>query len=183
MKKIIVFFVTTCCLFLHACSPGGDNMFSIYTTDHDETKACMDKLCEALQNRDKDALKALLSKNVVYAVEDTDAQVDALFDYFVGEYQSYYDPAATSTSAEKYDGKKRKYHEMTYEVYTNTNQYRVAILYYVYDTFDKDNEGIYSLYILNATDDSDLSVCYRGDGKYTPGINIGIPNIELIYEA
>ena len=40
------------------------------------------------------------------------------------------------------------------------------------DTADADNVGIRSLYIIRLADDTDPQFAYRGDEKYTPGINI-----------
>ena len=44
--------------------------------------------------------------------------------------------------------------------------------YMLLDTADADNVGIRSLYIIRLADDTDPQFAYRGDEKYTPGINI-----------
>lgn len=61
---------------------------------------------------------------------------------------------------------------MVTEVYTN-----FLTLPYTQDTANIDNLGIHSLYIIKSEEDTDISFAYWGDGKDTPGINIGIKNV------
>lgn len=60
----------------------------------------------------------------------------------------------------------------TYDVETTQDKYRFAMEYMLLDTADADNVGIRSLYIIRLADDTDPQFAYRGDEKYTPGINI-----------
>ena len=55
---------------------------------------------------------------------------------------------------------------------STVNKYRFAMEYMLLDTADADNVGIRSLYIIRLADDTDPQFAYRGDEKYTPGINI-----------
>ena len=68
--------------------------------------------------------------------------------------------------------------DSTYDVKTTKSEYRITIQYVVKDTANNDNVGIHSLYIIKTAEDITSQSAYWGDGKHTPGINIGIKNAE-----
>lgn len=59
---------------------------------------------------------------------------------------------------------------------TTVDDYRFAIGFYTKDNSDADNIGVLYLYVIRSKDDCDLERAYWGDGKKTPGINIGKQN-------
>ena len=50
-------------------------------------------------------------------------------------------------------------------------KYYIAIRECTKDDFDNNNVGVISIYIIKS-EDWDEDYIYRGDGKWTPGINI-----------
>ena len=63
--------------------------------------------------------------------------------------------------------------KQSYDIETTQDKYRLAMEIIMADTTDAGNVGIRSLYIIRFEDDTDQNCAYRGDGAYTPGINIG----------
>ena len=119
-------------------------------------------LIDAAKMQDADALKALFSQNVLNEVEN-----------FEGEMVSYNDWAGPGVTAKNdADGYWKQYYS-TYDLETTQDKYRLAMEIITVDTVDADNVGIRSLYIIRFEDDTDQNCAYRGDGAYTPGINIG----------
>ena len=75
---------------------------------------------------------------------------------------------------DKDSGIERKWYNMSYDVTTSTEIYRMAFIWCAKDTGDSGNVGIESFYILKANDDPNYpQYSYGGDGAWTPGINIG----------
>ena len=66
------------------------------------------------------------------------------------------------------------YNEKAYIAFyleTSAQKYYIAIRECTKDDFDNNNVGVISIYIIKS-DDWDEDYIYRGDGKWTPGINI-----------
>lgn len=159
----------------------GNEILGRYSRDEQaDANAKMDKILEALKNKDKEALKALFSLNAIAQTEKFDQNIIDLFDYFQGDFVSYNDWSAVNLDGGINDdgtGRNWKVLYSTYDVETSKQKLRFAIQDYVQDTADANNIGIHSLYIIKMEDDTDPNFAYRGDDKYTPGINIGIKNV------
>ena len=146
-----------------------------------EEYAIMIKVLNAIQSRDENALRKLFSSKTVEQVDGFNQSMEDLFDYYQGEYLSL--DWKGSGGGEKWDyGKKQKYIGFSYDVKTTKNEFRFSIDYCSIDSADEDNVGIYSLYVIKMKDDTDPQFAYGGDGKETPGINIGIKNTLPIIE-
>ncbi len=141
-----------------------------------EEYAIMIKVLDAIQDRDANELKKLFSPKTVAQVNGFDQSIADLFDYYQGSYTSL-EWKGSGGGAKWDDGEKKKYSDFGYDVKTTENIYRFSIAYCEVDTLDEENVGIYSLYIIKMEDDTDPQFGYRGDGKDTPGINIGIKNV------
>lgn len=87
---IVILFST---MLLSSCFGNGEYTFKF---DYDIAKERTAKLFEALENKDKDALKAMFSKNSLTEAENFDESVEELFDYFQGNIISYEDQVPTS---------------------------------------------------------------------------------------
>ena len=191
MKKKHVFTLTFSLLLtflLCSCSVGSflktilGKVLKNYDADAEEY-AIMIKVLDAIQNRDEDALRKLFSQNTIAQVDGFDQTIIDLFDYYQGSYTSL-EWKGSGGGAKWGDGEKKKYSDFGYDVKTTENIYRFSIAYCEVDTLDEENVGIYSLYIIKMEDDTDPQFGYGGDGKDTPGINIGIKNTlpTIIYE-
>lgn len=131
------------------------------------------KVINAIQMRDINTLRNLFSKKTISCFEDFESEITALCDYYQGEMISYNDWSGPQIDMKKEDGCYQKSLKSSYDVNTDKGNYRFAIQLYSVDTFDKNNVGIYSLYIVNANH-SDCQFAYAGDGQWTSGIHIGL---------
>ena len=100
-----------------------------------------------------------------------------LIDYFDGKTIFYNNQCALNASRTREDDFEKKTISSTYDVETDKQIYRIAIQDVITNTLDQNDVGINSLYIIIKSEDTDPNYAYRGDGKNTPGINIGIKNI------
>lgn len=130
-------------------------------------------LLEAIQSKNAQAVKELFSDNAWAESGNMEKSILVLFDYFQGELVSYKSWAGPSVHATKNHGEYWKSYDCTYDFETTQDKYRLAMEIITVDTADADNVGIRSLYIIRFEDDTDQNCAYRGDGAYTPGINIG----------
>lgn len=184
MKKISLLLTAIVILFT-SCSSGGiilDSVFGgcnssenfVIGDDRSIANTQFEKVLEIINKRDDVAMKALLSSQIVNESADLDASIRVLFDFFEGEVVSYDDWGGPGVYVGKNDdgtGRNWKKIQSTYDVETSKQRYRFAIEEFTFDTANPDNVGIYSLYIIKA-EDSNLQFAFRGDGKWTPGINI-----------
>ena len=177
MKKVAVLLLTLVIgVMICACAKRGDSMI----LDDDRTIANK-KLAEvltAVQKQDKDALTVLFSADSLKDAEMFDAQMDELFTYFEGELESYNDWGGPVVETAREGFQVHEAMESNYDVKTTKGSYRIAIRTITKDSWDANNVGIQSLYIIKLEDDPLPQYAYWGDGEFTPGINIGIPNAE-----
>jgi len=133
----------------------------------------MDKVLEAIKNKDNVELKALFSQKAIAQAEEFGQSIDDLIDYFQGDFVSYNDwggPGSFDGLNDDGTGRNWKRIDSTYDVETSEQKYRFAIQEFVQDIADKNNVGVWSLYIIKM-EDTDSQFAYWGDGKNTPGIN------------
>ena len=171
---------------LNACSfdLGGEDMFdSRVYSEQDIANAMLDEVLITIKNKDSDGLKSLFAKNAVADLESFDNEIKEFFDYFKGDFISYDDHSAVDSRETINSGESRKTLFSTYDIVTTEESYRVAIKDICEDTFNEDNVGIWSIYIIRLEDDTNPEFAYRGDDKYTPGINFDIKNTlpEVVY--
>ena len=62
---------------------------TLLTDDDMESRAMveMEKLCQALQTKDESEVKALFSKNALAEIEDFEAGVDSVFEFYNGNLE------------------------------------------------------------------------------------------------
>ncbi len=172
-KKILISLIWLTIVFLNGCFWGETEMID---NDRKIANNQMNALLETLKNKDKAALKIMFAENAISKAESFEKSMNELFDYFQGDFLSYDDWNGPGVEASKDEDIIIKEMYATYDVKTDRNEYRFAIRDVTIDTSDPQNVGIWSLYIIKMEDDTDPQVAYRGDKKYTPGINIGIKN-------
>ena len=71
----------------------------------------------------------------------------------------------------KFDNTIFKIIQSAFYLETSARKYYIAIRECTKDDFDNNNVGVISIYIIKS-EDWDEDYIYRGDGKWTPGINI-----------
>ncbi len=129
-----------------------------------------EKLIDAIQTQDIDAVRALFSENALKEAENADESIQAMFDYFHGTMASYNDWAGPNVIAGNNDdgtGRYWKRYYSTYDIETTQDKYRLAMETITADTTDAGNVGIRSLYIIRFEDDTDQDCAYRRRCLYT----------------
>lgn len=144
--------------------------------DEEIANARMEAFLSAVADRDSQALRELFAPNALAEMEDFDAMAAALFDYCSGKFTAYDDWAGPDSSKTMHYGDVVKTLHATYDIQMEEGNFRIALSLVRTDNTNPDNVGLWSVYIIRAEDDTDLQYAYRGDGEYTPGIHIGIPN-------
>lgn len=153
-------------------------MGRFFKSDREVANERFEQILDTISNQDEKALKKLFSQKAITDTDVFDKSVIKLFDFFQGKVVEYDDRGALGVDGGKNDdgtGRNWKSMQSTYDVETSEGEYRFAIKEYTMDTADRDNIGIYSLYIIKA-EDSDLEFAYWGGGKWVPGINIETKN-------
>lgn len=175
MRKIaVLLLVILLGVFICSCGQKGESV--IRNRDQKMADKRFDAVLDAIHNHDKDALVLLFSKESLSEVNVSDETVAELFEYFAGEVIEYYDWGGPYVEMTKENGQVIQIVESTYDVKTTVCEYRFAMRYISKNTIAPDSVGVESLYIIKKADDVDATYAYWGDGAYTPGINIGIPN-------
>lgn len=171
MKKICLLLIALMFL-LTSCSKvtGIANNDAQVTSDIKVTNGTFRQVINALQHQDKTSLKSLFSNNV-RGISNFDKNVQDLFDFFHGNVTSVVDTGGVGKDSKFDHGKKRMDLQFAYDVKTSEQEYHVAVKECTEDTFDTNNVGVTSIYIINAKNWHEPYV-YRGDGKWTPGIVI-----------
>jgi flavodoxin len=134
------------------------------------------EIIEAIQIKDKDKLTSLFSQESLNYAQSFDESINELFDYFDGEVVSYDDGGGPYVETTKDYNQILQIMESSYDVKTTECEYRIAIKNIVQNSTNAHSVGVQSLYIIKSEDDVNRQYAYWGDGAFTPGINIGIPN-------
>ena len=148
-----------------------DDLFA--PSDNEDADNKLQSFVECLNNEDREGIKSLFAQNKIAEISNFGESIEELLLYYDGEYISV-ERHATGVEEDKDSGIERKWYNMSYDVTTDTQIYRMAFYWCAKDTGDKSNVGLESFYIIKATDDPNYpQYTYRGDGLWTPGINIG----------
>ena len=136
------------------------------------------EVVSAIQTQDKEMLTTLFSRTSIENASTFDADMTEIMSYFRGEVVSYNDWDCLYVEDSRENGRIFQAMESTYDIKTTEDEYRLAIRFVTKDTLCPDNVGIHSLYLIKRQEDTLLTYAYWGDGKFTPGINIGVSNAE-----
>ncbi len=174
MKKIfisvIAIIIAALTMFMGGCAIF-DGLFE--PSDNEDADNKLQAFVQCLDNEDREGIRSLFAQNKTAALTDFDKSVEELLLYYDGESISV-ERHSTGVEEDKDGGTERKWYNMSYDVTTDAAIYRMAFYWCANDTGDKGNVGIESFYIIKATDDPNYpQYTYRGDGLWTPGINIG----------
>ena len=158
--------------FVEQSASGGAILGRILGDDGAYAKGQLEKVLKALEEKDKETLTDMFSKTAIAKEDDWEKSLEELFDYYQGGFISSVDHCEGTTEEVQLEDK-MKYIDSSYDVKTSVGEYRFAIQDYTEDTEEKANVGILSLYVIKMKDDTDQGSAYLGDGKNTPGINVG----------
>ncbi|MBQ3229233.1 MAG: DUF5104 domain-containing protein [Clostridia bacterium] len=175
MKRIILLFFTLLMLLaLSSCS-----VIDYPLSDESRAVVTLEVTVHAVNDNDAEALAYLFSYNVLTEKSDLLDTSKDFIEFVGGEIITYSEPADNGISSyEEFEyGKMRKEIQYSVTVETTAGKFHIAILECVTDDFDEENVGVTSIYIINAENWQNDYV-YRGDGNWTPGINIEKGEIE-----
>ncbi len=162
-------------LIISVFSLTGCNLFNtaFTTSDNEDADNKLELFVECLKTKDKEYIKSLFAQNKIKDLTNFEDSIEELFQYYDGEFVSV-KRYSTGVEKDKDSEIERKWYNMSYDVTTSIEIYRMAFIWCVKDTGDENNVGIESYYILKASDDPNYpQYSYGGDGAWTPGINIG----------
>ena len=175
MRKTLILFLTVITLiFLYSCSFGGK--MGIIDNDQRIAQETIEEILNAIQSKDKNTLKSLFAKNSLTEMQSFEESAEKLFNYFEGTLKSYDDGAGPFVETTKDENQILQLMESSFAVKTDKCEYRFAIQYITKDTACADNVGVHSLYLIKTNEDINLEYVYWGDGQFTPGIHVAIPN-------
>ena len=106
-----------------------------------------EKVIEALEDKDKDALKAVFSTQALSDADDFDEHMDCLFDFFEGTVESW-ERLPGGGESESGSAGRREMVDLFYNVNTKENSYSFYMLNYPVDEQNPDNVGLYTLRIV-----------------------------------
>lgn len=130
--------------------------------------------------KDVVGMKGLFAPNAISEIgEDRlDEMLEGFVDYFDADSFTLEMPIGPSTSERWDHGMRSKELAGPLELMTDDNAYRLAIKCVACDDWDTNNVGIWSIYIIERSMDTDLEHPYIGDKAYRTGIyiNVGRPD-------
>ena len=153
MKKIIkmcTMIAITLCIFSGCTNKN-------YINQKKEANLILDKLIISLENDDKEAIKGMFSAEVQGTLgEKLDNQIEEMLKYFDGNVLSY-DKIGTVAGGDSIrDGKlafSRISNAHCGKIETETNTYRLSFSDVLVDNSQKQNEGIWRIWIGKSDDD------------------------------
>ena len=176
MSKRILFILTAVVgTLLTACSQEDKELF---LDDSVIANQKLEEFLTAIQSGDKEEVISLFSIETRRSTAGFEDSVDELLEYYEGEYISDDDWGGPVVSKSRDEESYITIFETTYEIVTSECEYRLAFKYVHEDDSEPFNRGIEYIYIIKTKDDINTDFAYYGDGKDTPGINIGVVSEE-----
>jgi len=176
--KIVFLIIVTIC-FLSSCIKEGVRTDMLGYNEEKDINVKIEKIIEAINDKDKDAIKTFFSKSTLDELDDFDESIENLFAFIQGSIDSWEKRTGSSTFDSKdYDNRKREYSAF-YDVNTAEQQYFFLLDICSIDTENPDNVGIYLLLVVRAEDrlnvyDGNNKILFDGKEKL-PRIGIYLP--------
>lgn len=158
-------------LLLSSCSIGGSRTEMLNKDDDAKNAETMlAQVIEAIKNQDKDALKAMFSKQAADDVEDFDGGIAHLFGFIQGNINTWEKLDGPTVFESNDHGHKKKEVSSYYYVKTDKQKYFFLLRDYPVDTDHPDNVGLYMILVVKAEDeekiyDGDQKILYDGNEK------------------
>jgi len=135
----------------------------------------MDKIINVINSREHRQLSDLFIYEVKQ-LENFETQVSDFYEFCSSKITNW-DKNACSTIQDKDGNYESKFQEMSFTLLGEEEDYQVCIqwcLFWTPNSVEETKIGIWSLYIIKKSQNSQPKFNYWGDGKWTKGINIGI---------
>ena len=144
----------------------------LLTSDDATIAAVWVRVTDALDNRDKTAIRALFSQQALGQADNIDAQIDALLEFFQGKITSQYyrNDDGSPATYEDINGTEQTKELQGYRyVHTDKRKYLFLVFYEAVDTTHPENVGLFTLRAYRGKDDDTL--WEKADWKKIPGIS------------
>lgn len=171
MKKLLLLITTfALTMIIASCSKGGDIGLLV---DNDEKIAdqTFNQIISAIKLKDNFKIAEMFSDTIKRQNDQSDIAL-SFINYIQGDIISYTCAAEKGVGADykTENGTRRKEIQSSFCIKTTESVYYIAIKECTKDALD-DRVGLISIYIINSKNWTEDYV-YRGDGKWTQGINI-----------
>lgn len=136
----------------------GDNSKSIgFAMESLDKKSdiIFEEILNAINNRDSDEIKGMLSKTALAEETDIDSSIEYLFNLFDGEVVSWERDSLSADESSRENGYSRMIRTW-YTVNTENSKYLFLILNYDKNSIDPDLKGIYTLHGIDEADENAL---------------------------
>lgn len=150
---------------LTSCTSGGGRV--LITSEDKKADERIEQILSAIKDKDREALKALFSKQALDEVKDFDNGTDYLLSFFQGGVKSWKRDKWSSGESTR-SGKKSVMIRSWYTVSTDKNEYMFFVIDFTEDTINPNNVGVYTLRVIKA-EDKDTQFTYWQDMQI-PGI-------------
>lgn len=170
MKKVIIMIgicIAACLCFAGCKGKEEKRTVTPVRLDYDGRNAnsTMLKIWEAFDEKDREAIKELLSAEAIDEIEKCDSKIDTLLDFVQGEIVECRKYLLTSSKGRS-AGKTQYQLEGGYEMTTTEETYVIKFSLVTRDDLNKDNTGVYRIDILT----KELSESYKEWGGNDPDI-------------
>lgn len=152
-------------LLCTSCSLGGIEMKKL--SDEKIIADRSEQIIEAIQNKDREKMKSMFSKQALSETEDIDGGIDYLFSLVQGDIVSWESEAPSSDGSIDH-GKVVKMIRGGFDVITTEGVYLFFLLEYSEDDKNPDNVGLYTLWAIK-----------EGEGQFASWQAMKIPGIYI----
>lgn len=144
-------------LVLSSCSLEETRLKMLNAVDDEAVaNARLEEVIEALDNQDKDAMKALFSEQALNESSDFDVNMNQLFEFFQGKVDSWEKSSGPSVFTSIDNGHKTKRINSYYFVNTDKQKYFFLLTDHSVDTNNSDNVGLYLILVVKAEDEEKI---------------------------
>ena len=171
IKKIILTVIVTITIFpLTSCSLLG-SLIERFGGETDKERGIrrVEEIMRAIENRDREAIISMFSKQVIQDNQDIDKGIDYLFGLVEGEYESY---KSNGSSMGRSNARiKIIYQEYRYDFYitTSKNEYYHNFIDRNIDSENPENVGVFSIVMFKSSDDENMdNRIFSESGIYYP---------------
>lgn len=149
-KRFVALFCAASMFMLCSCARmGGPTLFN---DDGQKADARLERVIQAINDKDKDALKAMFSQQALSEAEDLDGRVDYVFDFIQGDIVSWTSMVSGPDAENTHNGQIVKISTSWYSVKTDTEEYLFFLKDYTVDTAHPENVGLYFLQVIKMKD-------------------------------
>jgi len=150
-------------LLLGSCSLGGSRTDMLNnSSDEEKAKARLEAVIEALENQDKEGLKAMFSEQALSDADDFEGNLDNIFVFYQGKVISWEKSSGPTVFESNDHGHVTTQVSSYYYVTTDKQKYFFLLREYPVDTDHPENVGLYLLLVVKAEDEEKI---YDGEQK------------------